>query len=84
MPGGVIAEINTVSDEIRTLLVIGHEPAMSSVALALAGAQGTNETAAEQISVKYPTSALAVLKVTGTWQDLALGGAALETFYVPR
>ncbi|CAN5310839.1 histidine phosphatase family protein [soil metagenome] len=84
MPGTVIGEINEVADEVRTLLVIGHEPAMSSVALALSGAQGSNETAAAQISIKYPTSALAVLRLVGRWQDLAIGGAALETFYVPR
>jgi phosphohistidine phosphatase len=84
MPGGVIGEINAVADDIRTLLVIGHEPAMSSAALALAGAEGSNESAAEQISIKYPTSALAVLRVSGSWQGLTLGGAALETFYVPR
>jgi phosphohistidine phosphatase len=88
MPGGVISEINSVAGvfdfDVRTLLVIGHEPAMSAVALALAGAAGTNETAAGRISTKYPTSALAVLKVDGLWQDLEVGGAALETFYVPR
>ncbi|MET0899603.1 MAG: histidine phosphatase family protein [Mycobacterium sp.] len=88
MPGAVIGEINSAADvfgfDVRTLLVIGHEPAMSSVALALAGAPGTNETAAGRISTKYPTSALAVLKVDGPWQDLEVGGAALETFYVPR
>lgn len=84
VPGTVIAEINKAVDDVRTLLVIGHEPAMSSVALGLAGAPGTNETAAEQITLKYPTSALAVLRVDGPWRDVQLGSAVLETFYIPR
>lgn len=88
MPGGVIAEINAAADafdfEVRTLLVIGHEPAMSSVALGLAGAPGTDAGAAEQISLKYPTSALAVLRIDGPWQDVQLGSAALQAFHVPR
>jgi phosphohistidine phosphatase len=83
-PGGVIAEINAVADDVGTLLVIGHEPAMSSVALGLAGAPGTDAGAAEQISLKYPTSALAVLRIDGSWANVELGSAVLETFHVPR
>jgi len=83
-PGDVIAEINAVSPDVRTLLVIGHEPTMSSVALGLAGGPGTDESAAREISQKYPTSALAVLRIPGPWDSLELGGAALERFHVPR
>lgn len=90
-PGGVIDEINSVDSQdgpfdfdVKTLLVIGHEPAMGQVALGLAGAPESNVTAAEHISTKYPTSALAVLRFTGSWHGLRLGGATLVTFYVPR
>jgi phosphohistidine phosphatase len=87
-PGGVIDEINGTEDafgfDVRTLLVIGHEPAMSQLALGLAGAAGTNVAAAERISTKYPTSALAVLRVAGPWRSVELGSAALVAFHVPR
>jgi phosphohistidine phosphatase len=83
-PGTVIATINTVGDDVHTLLVIGHEPAMSSVALGLAGAPGTDAAVAQQISEKYPTSGIAVLHVNGGWADLELGTAALVDFHVPR
>lgn len=82
-PGTVIATINTVADDIDTLLVIGHEPAMSSVALGLAG-PGTDAAAAQRISEKYPTSGIAVLQVGGSWADVQLGSAALVGFHVPR
>ncbi len=83
-PGMVIDEINRVPDEATTLLVIAHEPAISQAALALAGAAGTQPAAAERISTKFPTSAIAVLAVPTRWADLELGGAALVEFHVPR
>jgi phosphohistidine phosphatase len=83
-PGAVIEEINRVEPDVETLLVIGHEPAMSSVALGLATADGSNTTAAERISTKFPTSAIAVLRTGQPWDQLTLSGAALVGFHVPR
>ena len=83
-PGAVIGEINAVDQDVETLLVIGHEPAMSSVALGLATPDGSNSTAAEHISMKFPTSAIAVLRTAEPWEALTLSGAALVTFHVPR
>ncbi len=83
-PGAVIEEINGVDPDVETLLVIGHEPAMSAVALGLATPEGSNTAAAERISTKFPTSAIAVLRTGEPWDQLALSGAALVTFHVPR
>lgn len=83
-PGTVIATINTVADDVATLLVIGHEPAMSSVALGLAGAPGTDASVAQRISEKFPTSGIAVVHVPGRWADVQLGSAALVDFAIPR
>ncbi len=83
-PGAVIDEINGVDPDVETLLVIGHEPAMSQVALGLATPDGSNTTAAEHISTKFPTSAIAVLRTAQPWDRLALSSAALVTFHVPR
>lgn len=83
-PGAIIEEINRVGPDVETLLVIGHEPAMSAVALGLATADGSNTTAAERISTKFPTSAIAVLRTAEPWDQLTLSGAALVGFHVPR
>lgn len=83
-PGAVIEEINRVAPDVGTLLVVAHEPAISQVALGLATAEGSNPTAAERISTKFPTSAIAVLRTGEPWEQLALRGAALVTFHVPR
>lgn len=83
VPGTMIAEINRVEDGVETLLVVGHEPTISDVALGLAG-PGSDRAAAEQIYLKYPTSAIAVLRVPGPWAELELSGAELTSFHVPR
>jgi len=83
-PGTLIDEINTVDDAVGTLLVIGHEPTMSTLALGLSGAGDANVGAAERISAKFPTSAIAVLTVPGTWKKVELGVATLIGFEVPR
>jgi phosphohistidine phosphatase len=90
-PGAVIDEINGISSRfdrseknIATLLVIGHEPTMSAVSLGLATADGSNSAAAERISTKFPTSAIAVLRTGDEWDQLAPNSATLVTFHVPR
>jgi phosphohistidine phosphatase len=84
VPSTVIDEINGVDDDVATLLVIGHEPAMSSVTLALADASTSNSVAAEDVSTKFPTSAIARLRIGSSWRDLVVGGAMLDSFHVPR
>jgi phosphohistidine phosphatase len=87
-PGVVIDEINRVATrfdfDVDTLLVIGHEPTMSGVALGLATADGSNNAAAARIYTKFPTSGIAVLRTGEDWSELAVNGATLVTFYVPR
>ncbi|CDO05545.1 SixA phosphatase family protein [Mycolicibacterium cosmeticum] len=82
-PGIVLAEINKVPAEVGTLLVVGHEPVMSSLALGLAG-DGSAPEALEAVGHKYPTSAIAVLRTEKPWHALELDGAALVAFHVPR
>jgi phosphohistidine phosphatase len=84
VPGTVIDEITCVGDDVTTLLVVAHEPTMSQLALGLAAGESANSTAAQQISTKFPTSAMAVLRVERSWTDAELGSAELIDFHVPR
>jgi phosphohistidine phosphatase len=87
-PGTVIDVINGVQSQfdsdVQTLLVIGHEPALSAVTLGLATTDGSNSAAAERVSTKFPTSAVAVLRTREPWDQLTPSSAALVTFHVPR
>jgi phosphohistidine phosphatase len=82
--GTVIDEINHVSEDVSTLLVVGHEPTTSEVAITLAGADDTDTVALERISEKYPTSSIAVLRIDGGWEHVEPGSGALVDFHVPR
>nr|WP_163697936.1 histidine phosphatase family protein [Mycolicibacterium sarraceniae] len=82
--GTMIDEINQVADEFGTVMVVGHEPTMSHVALGLADPDQSDSGAAERIAIKYPTSAIAVLRVPGNWAGLRLRSAGLTAFHVPR
>jgi phosphohistidine phosphatase len=82
-PGETLRQINTVADDVTTLLVVGHEPTTSDVALRLAG-PGSDREAAERIYGKFPTSGIAVLAVPTPWSELGMEGATLVGFHVPR
>ena len=80
---GVVNDVDELFDaEVRTLLVVGHEPTTSQLALGLAG--GGDDAAIEQMSLKYPTSAIAVLATDQLWRRLEPRGATLVAFHVPR
>ncbi|NLV79772.1 MAG: histidine phosphatase family protein [Rhodococcus sp.] len=81
-PDELVAEIRDVGEDVRTLLVVGHEPTLSATALALA--TDLTGDAAQQIAEKFPTSAVAVLTVHGDWADLAPGHAELADFHIAR
>lgn len=83
-PGTMIEEIGQTADDVGTLLVIGHEPTTSGLALILADDDTTDTGVLERISEKFPTSAIAVLAVPGAWAGLEPGGAALTGFEIPR
>jgi phosphohistidine phosphatase len=83
-PGTMIEEINETADDIGTLLVVGHEPTMSELALILADDDGTDVAAVVRISAKFPTSAIAVLTLPGAWKGLEPGRATLTRLEVPR
>jgi phosphohistidine phosphatase len=84
VPGTVIEEISRVGEDVGVLLVVAHEPTMTQVALGLGGTMSANTAAVERISTKFPTSAMAVLRVSRSWKDVELDSAQLVDFHVPR
>jgi phosphohistidine phosphatase len=85
------AMLNTIrhhaDDGAKTLLVIGHNPGLEELALALAHKPG-NEDAREALADmrdKYPTCALSVFDCDiAHWRELAAGGCALNAFVEAR
>lgn len=78
----ILALLRAAGGGPRSLLVVGHNPAMHDAALSLLG--GTSGEAAAELHRKFPTAALAVFDCAGEWADLAAGRAVLRGFVRPR
>jgi phosphohistidine phosphatase len=71
--------------DVRTLLIVGHDPAMRGLTLELASERpGDAEAEAlGRVRAKYPTAAIAVLSFSDDWAELSTGRAHLAEFVVP-
>jgi phosphohistidine phosphatase len=78
----------------RTLLIVGHDPAVPDLARTLAaadaeaGAGPVNDAAPavmlDRMRAKFPTAAIAVFEYSGGWEQLAPERARLACFVTPR
>ncbi|HEY0118773.1 MAG TPA: histidine phosphatase family protein [Cellulomonas sp.] len=78
----VIAAVRAVHEAAGVVLVVGHEPAMSRTAAALA-ALGSDEATYARVQAGVPTGSWSVLAPIGPWADLARGSARLLRLVVP-
>jgi phosphohistidine phosphatase len=85
--------VRLLPDSARTVVVVGHDPGLPELALALAGGAGPDNggpidymTAAPlaRIRAKFPTAAIAVLEVGAPWSAVTPGRARLASFVTPR
>lgn len=77
----VLDLVRATDARVRTLLVVGHEPAMSVVATLLAGDGDAAHLA--QVRSGLPTAAYAVLDLVGPWADLTRRAAVLTDVVRP-
>ncbi len=78
----------------RTLLIVGHDPAVSELALSLTATISAAHLAAAsdaapaavlgRMRAKFPTAAIAVFEFAGNWDQLGPGTARLTHFVTPR
>jgi phosphohistidine phosphatase len=72
---GLLMLIREFPEDMRTVLVVGHNPAISQLASGLAERSDLPA---------FPTAGLAVLTVDGQWTTTSPGEAKLDTFTTPR
>jgi phosphohistidine phosphatase len=74
-----------VRETARSVLLIGHNPGLHELALALAGpaAMASGGPMAERLAHSYPTAALTEFSIALPWRSLEPGGARLLRFLVP-
>ncbi|MFJ8111453.1 SixA phosphatase family protein [Streptomyces sp. NPDC096132] len=69
--------------EVGTLLLVAHNPGLEELVLELAG--DALDDALDEVRLKFPTSAIAVLAWHGPdWHSLRPGTALLTSMIVPR
>ena len=78
----LLAALRGLPDDIETVMMIGHNPAIADLASRLAG-DGEDDVLA-RMEEKFPTGALAKFSFGGSWVELQPGVAYLESFVVPR
>jgi phosphohistidine phosphatase len=80
----LLDELTEVSDEVTSILVVGHNPGLHDLAMLLVGAHamslGLNGT--RTLARGFPTAALAEFTVAGDWRSLP-NGARLIRFLIP-
>ncbi|MFH5207630.1 SixA phosphatase family protein [Antrihabitans spumae] len=81
-PHQLIDLVHGVDDAVSTLLILGHAPGMPYTTWELAS--NRSSPPAEQVSKKFPTSALAILEFDLPWYQLDTGLAELVAFHIPR
>lgn len=72
-----------VPETARSVLLIGHNPGLHELALALPGVGGLAGPAALRLADAYPTGGLAEFSVAAPWRQLDAGGARLVRFLTP-
>jgi phosphohistidine phosphatase len=77
--------LQATPETARSVLLIGHNPGLHNLAMALVGAAGmaAGQADALRLAEGYPTCALAEFAVAGAWAGLSAGGGRLVRFLVP-
>jgi phosphohistidine phosphatase len=74
------AVLQDISDDLETVLIVGHNPSIHDLAVDLA--DGGDEL--ETLAVKFPTSALALFAFAGSWSELGPDSAELTGFVTAK
>jgi phosphohistidine phosphatase len=79
----LLERLRTLTEEVGTVLLIGHNEGIGELAEGLAGSGRATDLTA--LRTKYPTGTLATLRAPAVrWSELASGSAELLSFVRPR
>lgn len=79
----LLERLRALPDDVRDVLLIGHNPGLHELALALAAPDGSRGY--RRLREKLPTGALVVLELrSASWRAVAPGSARLVSFTRPR
>ncbi len=82
--GQMLAELNRVAETVRGVMLIGHNPGVQELTMALAGGPGSDAEAMRRVAKGFPTATLAEFSVAGPWRQLDQRAARLVRLIRPR
>lgn len=75
--------VTETPDDVRTLVLVGHNPAFAALAHELDDGRG-DAAARRELHASFPTSAVAVFELAGPWSAVDAGAGTLIAFAAPR
>jgi len=82
-PQAVLRLVRAVEDRVERLMLVGHDPGLPGLAIALT--KGQRDALTERLAAKFPTGALALLTCDiEKWRDLKPGACRLQAFVAPK
>jgi phosphohistidine phosphatase len=80
--GALLALVNAAPDDVKTLVLVGHNPGMSDLARQLVG--HGDRYAFARMKTKFVTAGVAVIDFhVEHWTDVTPGGGRLDRFVTP-
>jgi phosphohistidine phosphatase len=76
----LLVRIRHVPESVSSVMLIGHNPGLHELGVALVAAGDELERLVE----KFPTAALATLALAKTWRRLAPADATLDSYVIPK
>ncbi|MFN0184685.1 MAG: SixA phosphatase family protein [Aquabacterium sp.] len=81
-PEQMLQAINSITETVRSVLILGHNPGMHDLAVRLAG---TGEALIRhRLGEGFPSGALVEFSIASSWASLQEGDARLLRFVTPR
>jgi len=82
----LLAALQATPETVRSVLLIGHNPGLHELAMALAGAQAMSQNGllTRRLAEGYPTAALTEFSIAGPWWSLDENGGRLIRMLAPR
>jgi phosphohistidine phosphatase len=82
--GDLVDRLRRLPDDVKSVMLIGHNPAVQMLVLRLARRDREAAEARAAVERKFPTGALATLTFECGWSELEPGRARLAAFLTPK
>jgi phosphohistidine phosphatase len=75
--------VSETPDDVRTLVLVGHNPAFAALAYELDDGAG-DAAARREMHASFPTSAVALFDLAGPWPTVGADAGTVTAFAAPR